>query len=36
MATAPSKVSFAKFNRVLRDLGMPVAKLDELAPIKAE
>jgi len=33
--TAPEKVSLAKLNRVLRDLGLPAAKRADIAPLLA-
>jgi len=33
--TAPEKVSLAKLNRVLRELGLPAAKRADIAPLLA-
>jgi len=33
--TAPSKVTLATMNRILRDLGSPPAKRTDLAPLRA-
>ena len=33
--TAPAKISLAKVNRVLRELGLPAAKRADLAPLLA-
>lgn len=33
--TAPTKVSLAAMNRLLRGLGMPVLTRDDLAPLRA-
>ncbi len=33
--TAPSRISVASLNRVLRGLGLPVVKKNDLAPLRA-
>ncbi len=33
--TAPTKLSLAALNRVLRDLGLPTAKRSDFAPLRA-
>ena len=33
--TAPEKISLAKLNRVLRELGLPAAKRADIAPLLA-
>ena len=33
--TAPAKISLAKLNRVLRELGLPAAKRADLSPLLA-